>query len=217
MPPRDPPSGKFLRGKAAEAAAREQADTNRLPGHRDFAGREITKPGPHVDPLGATEDDFPGPLTPVEHLQHEVAQVKAAVIDQGATLAERYTLPHTEAWQRLVADIAEARAIAEAAAARAKICDLDRERRGKLAVVWKWAKGLGLGGIGTALVWAVVMIGDAGANREAARADKAAARKVIDDLDLLRVQVDNQFSDLREKFAADHALLQLLVSRFAPP
>jgi len=200
MAPRDPPSDRFLRGKAlAEARAREQAETGRLPGHRDFAGREITRPGPHVDPLDATEDDFPGPLTPVEHLQHEVAQVKAAVIDHGATLAERYTMPHAEAWKRLEDRIA-------ASEDRLKVCELERERRGRWTLILKWVKGIGAGGLAAALVWAVTMIGDAGAAREAAARDKATARQVHDDV-----------RTLREQFAADHALLQLLVSRFAPP
>ena len=199
MPPRDPPSGKFLRGKAAEAAAREQADTNRLPGHRDFAGREITKPGPHVDPLDKTEDDFPGPLTPVEHLQHEVAQVKAAVIDHGATLAERYTLPHTEAWQRLEDRIAKAEA-------RVEVCEIEREKRGRWTLILKWLKGIGAGGVVMTLVWAVTMIGDAGAAREASKRDKATAERVIEDV-----------RGLRESFAALEARVQILIARMMQP
>jgi hypothetical protein len=180
MARRDPPSGRFTRDEKsrAEARAREQAEMDR------------------------TDDE----RTPVEHLIDRVATVEAVVVDHGATLAERYEMPHAEAWQRLEARIAEARAIADAAAARVKICDHDRERRGRWMSILKWAKGLAAGGVVGALVWAVTMIGDAGAAREAAARDKAEARRVFDDV-----------RNLREQFAADHALLQLLVSRFAPP
>ena len=200
MAPRDPPSDRFLRGKAlAEARAREQAETGRLPGYQDYAGRETTRPGPHVDPLDATEDGFPGPLTPVEHLQHEVAQVRAAVIDHGATLAERYALPHTEAWRRLEADLA---AVAE----RVKVCEVEREKRGRWTLIVKWAKGVGAGSVVMALVWAVAMIGDAGAAREASKRDKATAERVIEDV-----------RGLRESFAALEARVQILIARMMQP
>ena len=48
--------------------------------------------------------------------------------------------------------------------------------------------------------------GAEGAAREAAAREKAAARQVFEDV-----------RTLREQFAADHALLQLMLSRFAPP
>lgn len=207
---RDPPdsgSGR-VRGRLIDPPSPRYADHTRTP----------TRPGPHVVPgLDDTEDDFPGPLTPVEHLISRVGKVEEVVADHAATIAERHEMPSSEAWQRLEDTVYAIRSAADRntrelsvevvrLGERVKICEDEREKRGRWALLLKIAKGIGVGGLGTALVWAVVSIGDAGAAREAAARDKATAREVFQDV-----------RALREQFAADHALLQLLVSRFAPP
>lgn len=175
MPPRDPPSDRFLRGKAAAQAAAARA-------------RELAE-------MDRTVDE----LTPVEHLIDRVREVEAVVVDHASTLAERYEMPHAEAWQRLEARIA-------AAEARVKVCEDERESRSRWARVARWAKGLGAGSVLAALVWAVTMIGDAGAAREAAARDKAAAARVIEDV-----------RGLRELFAALDARVQILIARMMQP
>jgi hypothetical protein len=114
-------------------------------------------------------------------------------------LAERYTLPHTEAWQRLEDRIAKAEA-------RVEVCEIEREKRGRWTLILKWLKGIGAGGVVMTLVWAVTMIGDAGAAREASKRDKATAERVIEDV-----------RGLRESFAALEARVQILIARMMQP
>lgn len=148
--------------------------------------------------LGDTVDDFADESTPVEHLIAKVAAVEGVVADHAATLAERYDMPSTEAWRAMVTrqDTLEG---------RVAVCEREREHRAKWAVAWRWAKGVTGGSVVAGLVWAVTMIGDGGAAREAAARDKARAEEIY-----LDVRV------LRESFAADHALLQLLLTRGIP-
>lgn len=171
--------------------------SGRPPGHRDWS-RVPTRPGPHVDPLDATEDDPPDSgsgrfgreLTPVEHA-HEIrlARVEAATVRIETAYEGRGALPDTE-WAR------RADARIDDVAARIKVCEDERDRRTRWAPVIKWAKGVGAGGVVTALVWAVVKIGDAGAAREGAARDAQIMRALVDDV--RQMQLD---------FAADHALL----------
>lgn len=157
----------------------------RLP-HQDWSGRgEITRPGVHVERKEPS---------PVDELRERVNAVGGVVADHAATIAERYSMPSTEAWRRLVAR-------QDAIDARVAVCEDERKARARWAKIWTWAKGLGGGGVFAVLVWAVVQIGNAGAARERAAADAAALREVINDVRVLR-----------ESTAADHALIQVLLS-----
>lgn len=159
---------------------REPPDSGRgrLP-HQDWSGREITRPGVHVEPREKP--------TPVDELRVRVGATESAVADHAATIAERYSMPSTEAWRRLEKRVA--------------VCETERAARARWAKVWTWARGIGAGGVFAVLVWAVTAVGDAGASRERAARDAAALREVIDDVRVLR-----------ESTAADHALIQVLLS-----
>lgn len=165
--------------------------------HRDYSGREVTRPGVHVQTLDDTVDE----LTPVEHLAGKVATVEGVTADLAMTLAERYEMPSTEAWSRLVERMNAADRDRTAMSARVEVCEAERAHRAKWARVWTWAKGVGGGGVVAALVWAVTAVGDAGASREAAARDAAIQRQLVDDV-----------RALREATAADRALIQVLLS-----
>lgn len=169
--------------------------------HTDYTRREVTRPGPHVSPSlddTADESSFPGGKTPVEHLRARVDQVAEVVADHAAVIAERHDMPSSEAWARLVSRLDEM-------ATRVAVCEDERKARAKWARIWTWAKGLGAGGVLAALTWAVVQIGNAGADRERTRARTAAHDQLVVDVRLLR-----------EAYAADHALLQLLIGKGFP-
>lgn len=166
--------------------------------HRDYAGREVTRPGPHVPALDDTIDDFPGGATPVDQLRSRVDRVAEVVADHAAVIAERHDMPSSEAWARLEARLDDM-------AARVAVCEDERKAWARWARVWTWAKGIGAGGVLAALTWAVVQIGNAGADRERSRARAAAHDQLVVDVRLLR-----------EAFAADHALLQLLIGKGFP-
>lgn len=86
--------------------------------HRDHADpfREDTRPGPHVDPLGETEDDMRPPLTPVEGIAVGIINDAAAKLDRASARAAldidmkaaEVTAVHGSEWARQVdADIAK--------------------------------------------------------------------------------------------------------------
>jgi hypothetical protein len=108
-------------------------------------------------------------------------------------------MPSTEAWQRLEARVG-------AMDARVKVCETEREHRGK------WAKliraGLGLLGAGTtsALAWAVIKIGDAGEERAESRQRAEQLRDVIESVRALQLQQ-----------AVDHAILEDIRTRRIGP
>ena len=128
-------------------------------------------------------------LTPVEHLISRVAAVESVVVDQAATIAERHEMPSSEAWQRLEDRVG-------AMDARVKVCETEREHRGKWAkIVRGLLASLGAGAV-AALSWAVVKIGDAGEERADAKRRADDLRGVIETVRALQLQM-----------AADHALL----------
>lgn len=178
--------------------------------HRDFAGRETTRPGPHVDDVSAAIDeadappdsgsgrvrDFARDLTPVELATDiRLARVEAAVIGLEARAGERDGLPDTE-WARKIdvrlTDLAR----------RVEVCEREREARTRWAPVIKWARGIGGGGVLGALLWASAQLADSGAAAEAARRDRESLRNVVEDV--RRLQLD---------YAADHARLLILLDR----
>lgn len=69
---------------------RGRIEERRRPGaeHRNHADpfREDTRPGPHVDPLGATQDDPPH-LTPVEGIAVDIINDAAARLDRASQRA----------------------------------------------------------------------------------------------------------------------------------
>ena len=182
-------------------------DSNRpRPVHRDFAGREVTRPGPHVDDLDATAEDgapdsgtFRRELTPVESA-HDVrlARVEAATTRIEMALAQGHDLPDTE-WARrhdvTVAGLAD----------RVAVCEREREARGKWTVVIKWAKGIGSGGVLAALLWAITALGDRGKAQRDAEIQRETVRRLVDDV-----------TRLREAWIADHALLEQHLRSYHP-
>ena len=137
-------------------------------------------------------------LTPVEHLISRVAAVESVVVDQAATIAERHEMPSTEAWQRLEAKVG-------AMDARVKVCETEREHRGKWAkVVRGLLASLGAAAV-SALAWAVVKIGDAGEERADAKRRADDLRGVVEAV--RKMQLD---------FAADHALLLQHLQQMTP-
>ena len=134
--------------------------------------------------LDDTLDDDPANRTPVEHLIDRVVGVEAVVV-----IAERWTLPDTEAWHRLedaIADVAK----------RVKICEAERESRGRWAKILRGVlASLGAAAV-SALAWAVVKIGDAGEERA------ESARRASDLRDVIQA-----VRDIQLQFAADHARL----------
>lgn len=174
--PKDPPSGKWRHAAAGQ--------------HVDWAGREVSRPGAPVDELAATHDDFrdePTPIREFHRLEQRVANVEAVAIEARLRVEQADSLPSTEWAQRIEA--------------RVKVCEDERADRAKWAWIWKWAKGIGTGGVLTALAWAVMTIGNQGAARESARRDADILHRLIDDV-----------RALRESTAADHALIQVLLS-----
>ncbi len=128
-------------------------------------------------------------LTPVEHLISRVAAVESVVVDQAATIAERHEMPSTEAWHRLEERIGKAEA-------RVKVCEDEREHRGRWAKILRGLlASLGAGAV-AALSWAVVKIGDAGEERADAKRRADDLRGVVEAVRALQLQ-----------YAADHALL----------
>ncbi len=135
--------------------------------------------------LGDTIDE----LTPVEHLISRVAAVEEVAADHAATLAERHEMPSTEAWHRLEARVG-------AMDARVKVCETEREHRGRWAKILRGLlASLGAGAV-AALSWAVVKIGDAGEERADAKRRADDLRGVVEAVRALQLQ-----------YAADHALL----------
>ena len=169
-------------------------DSNRpRPVHRDYAGRESTRPGPHVDDLEATDDErsFPREFTPVDAITIRVATLEAESQRHAALLAETSTAAASREWTQMRADVAQAKA-------DAALCRAAEDRRIKWArplVVFRWVGG---SSVFAALVWAVVAIGDAGAARRDAEIQRAEVRRLVDEL-----------KGLREAWIADHALLDL--------
>ena len=198
---RDPDSGKGRRDRQ----------------HQDWSGKDPTRPGPHAPALDDTIDDFPGGATQVDQLRSRVDRVAEVVADHAMVIAERHEMPSSEAWSRLEARLDDM-------AARVAVCEDERKARAWRTKVWTWAKGIGGGGILTALIWAVVQIGNAGADRERAKARAALLDRLVDDvkeirevdLDAIRDEIRNETRTLRESFAADHALLQLLIGKGFP-
>ena len=171
-----------------------EPDSNRpRPVHRDYAGREPTRPGPHVDDLEATDDErsFPREFTFVDAITIRVATLEAESQRHAALLAETSTAAASREWTQMRADVAQAKA-------DAALCRAAEDRRLKWArpaVILKWIGG---GGITGALVWAVVAIGDAGAARRDAEIQREAVRRLVE-----------EFRQLREAWIADHALLEM--------
>lgn len=182
---------------------------DRRPPHRDFAGRETTRPGPHVDDLSVTVDetdappdsgsgrvrDFGRELTPVDHHEIRLGRVEASLVRLETERAQGDHLPDTE-WARKIdgriADLAR----------RVEVCEREREARTRWAPVIKWARGLGGGGVLGALLWASAQLADSGAAAEAARRDRESLRNVVEDV--RRLQLES---------AADHARLLILLDR----
>lgn len=137
-------------------------------------------------------------LTPVEHLISRVAAVESVVVDQAATIAERHEMPSTEAWARLEDRIGKAEA-------RVKVCEDEREHRGRWAKILRGLlASLGAGAV-AALSWAVVKIGDAGEERADAKRRADDLRGVVEAV--RKMQLD---------FAADHALLLQHLQQMTP-
>lgn len=182
-------------------------DSNRpRPVHRDYAGREPTRPGPHVDDLDATTEDaapdsgaFRREMTPVEH-SHEIrlSRVEVRTVEIESALARRSELPDTEWAKRhdaIVAGLAD----------RVAVCEREREARSRWAAVIKWAKGIGSGGVLAALVWAVSALGDRGKSQRDAEIQRETVRRLVDDM-----------TRLREAWIADHALLEQHLRSYHP-
>lgn len=182
---------------------------DRRPPHRDFACRETTSPGPHVDDLAATVDETDGPpdsgsgrvrdfareLTPVDHHEIRLGRVEASLVRLETERAQADHLPDTEWAAKIDGRIADL-------ARRVEVCEREREARTKWAPVIKWARGLGGGGVLGALLWASAQLADSGAAAEAARRDRESLRGVVEDV--RRLQLES---------AADHARLLILLDR----
>jgi hypothetical protein len=182
---------------------------DRRPPHRDFAGRETTRPGPHVDDLAATVDETDGPpdsgsgrvrdfareLTPVDHHEIRLGRVEASLVRLETERAQGDHLPDTEWAAKIDGRIADL-------ARRVEVCEREREARTRWAPVIKWARGIGGGGVLGALLWASAQLADSGAAAEAARRDRESLRNVVEDV--RRLQLD---------YAADHARLLILLDR----
>jgi hypothetical protein len=177
--------------------------------HRDFAGRETTRPGPHVDDLAATVDetdappdsgsgrvrDFGRELTPVDHHEIRLGRVEASLVRLETERAQGDHLPDTEWAAKIDGRIADL-------ARRVEVCEREREARTRWAPVIKWARGIGGGGVLGALLWASAQLADSGAAAEAARRDRESLRGVVEDV--RRLQLES---------AADHARLLILLDR----
>lgn len=170
--------------------------------HRDFAGRETTRPGTHVDDLAATVDETDGPpdsgsgrLTPVDHHEIRLGRVEASLVRLETERAQGDHLPDTEWARRIDGRIADL-------ARRVEVCEREREARNRWAPVIKWAKGIGGGAIFAGLLWAAAQLADSGAAAEAARRDRESLRGVVEDV--RRLQLES---------AADHARLLILLDR----
>ena len=177
--------------------------------HRDFAGRETTRPGPHVDDLSVTVDETDGPpdsgsgrvrdfgreLTPVDHHEIRLGRVEASLVRLETERAQEAHLPDTE-WARKI----DGRI--DDLGRRVEVCEREREARTRWAPVVKWAKGIGGGAIFAGLLWAAAQLADSGAAAEAARRDRESLRGVVEDV--RRLQLD---------YAADHARLLILLDR----
>jgi hypothetical protein len=177
--------------------------------HRDFAGRETTRPGPHVDDLSVTVDetdappdsgsgrvrDFGRELTPVDHHEIRLGRVEASLVRLETERAQGDHLPDTEWAAKIDGRIADL-------ARRVEVCEREREARNRWAPVIKWARGIGGGGVLGALLWASAQLADSGAAAEAARRDRESLRNVVEDV--RRLQLD---------YAADHARLLILLDR----
>ncbi len=182
---------------------------DRRPPHRDFACRETTRPGLHVDDLAATVDETDGPpdsgsgrvrdfgreLTPVDHHEIRLGRVEASLVRLETERAQADHLPDTEWAAKIDGRIADL-------ARRVEVCEREREARTKWAPVVKWARGLGGGGVLGALLWASAQLADSGAAAEAARRDRESLRNIVEDV--RRLQLD---------YAADHARLLILLDR----
>lgn len=172
-------------------------DSNRpRPVHRDYAGRESTRPGPHVDDLDATEDEqFRREFTPVDALDVRLSRVEVRTVEIESTLARRSELPDTEWAQRHDATVADLKR-------RVAVCEEEREARTRWAPIIKWAKGIGAGGAVAVVLWAGKQVADSGAAAESSRRDRESLRTVVKDV-----------RDLQLEFAADHARLLILLDR----
>lgn len=182
---------------------------DRRPPHHDFAGRETTRPGLHVDDLAATVDETDGPpdsgsgrvrdfgreLKPVDHHEIRLCRVEASLVRLETERAQETHLPDTEWAAKIDGRIADL-------ARRVEVCEREREARTKWAPVIKWARGLGGGGVLGALLWASAQLADSGAAAEAARRDRESLRSVVEDV--RRLQLES---------AADHARLLILLDR----
>lgn len=146
-------------------------------------------PAPPPDDLERTEDE----LTPVENLALEVETLKTRVADQAAAIAERWGMPSTEAWARILTEIEKL---------GSKVAELDKEQRerkereARWGRVLAWAKPIAGTLALTILTWAVAELGNAGARRRDAAALGATITKLVTEFELVR---DRQI--------ADHALL----------
>lgn len=158
-PPRDPDSGK-----------------GRVP-YVNHAFREVpTRPGPHVDPMLDTLDDFNAP-TPVEmpadlpiarvvkmvrDLGRRVIAVEATAIESRIRLEQSDSLPSTE-WARAIDKEIAAVAIDAKAGG-----DVARAIRRVKALVWG-ALGTAIAGLGTALWFALGVAKASGVSEGVAR------------------------------------------------
>lgn len=153
-PPRDPPdSGK-----------------GRVP-HVDHAFRDVTRPGPHVDDLAVTRDDFADEPTPIrEHhrLEQRVANVEGVALETRIRLEQADSLPSTEWAKRTDARIDDVAVDAKAGG------DVARAIKRVKALVWG-ALGTAIAGLGTAL-WFALGVARASGHREGVEHEREVQR-----------------------------------------
>ena len=101
--------------------------------HRDYAGREVTRPGPHVPALDDTIDE----VTPVEHLRARVDRVAGRMSEVEATI----DMPSWDEFKAMRVEVQH--------------CAADRIKREKRA---KWIAGAALAAAGTIATGAVAIV-----------------------------------------------------------
>ena len=116
--------------------------------HRDYAGRGVTRPGPHV-PVDDTIDD----VTPVEHLRARVDRVAGRVSEVEATI----DMPSWEEFKAMRVEVQH--------------CAADRIKRERRA---KWFIGAAVAAFGTVATGAVAIVREmkASSNASAVAADR---------------------------------------------
>lgn len=171
---RDPDSGKGRRDRP----------------HQDWSGKDPTRPGPHVPALDDTIDEFPGSVTPVEHLRARVDHVAGRMSEVEATI----DMPSWDEFKAMRVEVQH--------------CAADRIKRERRA---KWIAGAALAAAGTIATGAVAIV-------RALNESTGSAAVAADRFDTVRRDVSDHAGQLKAigEILAGHAATIDMLKRDRP-